>query len=187
MILLRRINIMKPFRNSTMSTDKLVFFIIGGFTIVILVLIALFSFNEGKQTQGVANIASFSVNDKDKPEIAVSSTFSDIGNMKVKDEKSAQFTIENKGTKPLSLFKVSSSCDCTFGQITIDGVKSPEFTMHSQNPWTGSIDPGKKATLNVIYRPFIMPVKGVVTRDVIVQTNDPTKSQVTFTIKANVE
>lgn len=161
--------------------------IIGGFTVVILVLIALFSVNEGKQSQAAANVTSFSANDKERPEVVVSSTFSDLGNMKAKDEKAAEFTIENKGTKPLSLFKISSSCDCTFGQITIDEVKSPEFTMHSKNPWTGTIDQGKKAILNVIYRPFIMPVKGVVTRDVYVQTNDPAKSQLTFTVKANVD
>lgn len=174
-------------RINNMSTDKRVLVIIGVFTVAILVLIALFSVNEGKQNQAAANVVSFSANDKDKPEIAVSSTFSDLGNMKSKDEKAAEFTIENKGTKPLSLFKISSSCDCTFGQITIDGVKSPEFTMHSKNPWTGIIEPGKKANLSVIYRPFIMPVKGVVTRDVYVQTNDPAKPKLTFTVKANVD
>ncbi|MBI3955445.1 DUF1573 domain-containing protein [Candidatus Gottesmanbacteria bacterium] len=178
---------MKLSRISNMGTDKLVFVMIGGFTVVILVLIVLFSINEGKQNQAAANITNFSVNDKDKPEIAVSSTFSDLGNMKVKDEKSAEFTIENKGTKSLSLFKISSSCDCTFGQITIDGSKSPEFGMHSQNSWTGSIAPGKKALLNVTYKPYIMPVKGVITRDIYMQTNDPQKPQLTFTVKAFVE
>ncbi len=178
---------MKLSRISNMGTDKLIFYIIGGFTVVILVLIVLFSINEGKQNQAAANLTTFSINDKDKPKIAVSSAFSDLGNMKVKDEKSAQFTIENKGSKPLSLFKVSSSCDCTFGQITIDGNKSAEFGMHSKNSWTGSLDPGKKATLNVIYRPFIMPVKGVITRDVFMQTNDPENPKLTFTVKAFVE
>ncbi len=178
---------MKLSRISNMGTDKLIFFIIGGFTVVILILIVLFSINEGKQNQAAANLTTFSVNDKDKPKIVVSSTFSDLGNMKVKDEKSAAFIIENKGTKPLSLFKVSSSCDCTFGQIIIDGNKSAEFGMHSKNSWTGSLDPGKKATLNVIYRPFIMPVKGVITRDVFMQTNDPENPKVTFTVKAEVE
>lgn len=177
----------KPSHIKAVGTDKLVFYIIGGFSVLLLVLIAIFSINEGKQARRAANITSFSVNDKDRPQVEVSSKFSDFGSMKVKDEKSAEFTIENKGAKPLSLFKVSSSCDCTFGQITIDGVKSPEFNMHSKNPWTGSIDPGKKATLNVVYRPFIMPVKGTVTRDVYMQTNDPVNSRLTFTVKAFVE
>ena len=59
--------------------------------------------------------------------------------------------------------------------------------MHSKSPWTGTIEPGGKALLSVIYRPFIMPVKGVVTRDVYMETNDPTKGRMTFTVKANVE
>ncbi len=178
---------MKPSHVSTMGTDKLIFYIIGGFTIVILVLIVLFSVDEGKQSQAASNITSFSKNDKEKPEAVVSSTSSDLGNINVKDEKFTEFTIENKGNKPLKLFKVSSSCDCTFGQVTIDDNKSPEFTMHSKNPWIGTLDPGKKATLSVIYRPFIMPVKGVVTRDVYMQTNDPSNSKLTFTVKALVE
>ncbi|EKE04671.1 MAG: hypothetical protein ACD_20C00025G0002 [uncultured bacterium] len=178
---------MKPSDINTMGTDKLIFYIIGGFTVLLLILIVLFSINEGKQSQAAPNITSFRAFDKEKPEVAVSSTFSDLGNIKVKDEKSAEFTIVNKGTKPLSLFKVSSSCDCTFGQITINGMKSPEFTMHSKNPWTGTLDLGEKATLSVIYRPFIMPVKGAVTRDVYIQTNDPQKSKLTFTIKAFIE
>lgn len=175
------------FRFSHMDTDKLIFFFIGGFTIVLLVLIILFSFNEGKLNRAATNVIGFSANDKERPEVVVSSAFSDLGSMKAKDEKAAEFTIENKGAKPLSLFKISSSCDCTFGQITIDGVKSPEFTMHSQNPWTGTLDPGKKAKLSVIYRPFIMPVKGIVTRDVYISTNDPLNLRLTFTVKANVE
>lgn len=174
-------------RISIMSTDKLIFIIIGVFTSGVLVLIALFSVNERKQNQASANVTGYSLSDKDKPSVVVSSSVSDLGNMKVKDEKSADFTIENKGIKPLSLFKISASCDCTFGQVTIGEVKSPEFTMHAKNPWVGTVDPGKKATLRVIYRPFIMPVKGPVTRDVYVSTNDPANSRLTFTVKANVE
>lgn len=170
-----------------LGTDKIVFLIIGGLSVIALVLIAIFSVNESKQSSGNTAIASYSASDKDRPKVTVSGTFFDLGKMKVKDEKSADFTIENTGNKPLQLSKIQASCDCTFGQVTINGVKSPEFTMHSTNPWVGTIDPGKKATLSVIYRPYIMPVSGVVTRDVYVQTNDPEKSQLTFTVKAFVE
>ncbi|KKR33522.1 MAG: hypothetical protein UT63_C0015G0003 [Candidatus Gottesmanbacteria bacterium GW2011_GWC2_39_8] len=169
------------------GTDKIIFYIIGAVTLVVLALIIVFSINEGKQTQTEANITAFSAKDSEKPKISVSNTFFDLGVMKAKDEKTAEFTIENKGNKPLSLFKISSSCDCTFAQIEIKGNKSPEFTMHSKSPWTGTIEPGGKALLSVIYRPFIMPVKGVVTRDVYMETNDPTKGRMTFTVKANVE
>ena len=103
------------------------------------------------------------------------------------EEKAAQFTIENKGNKPLQLFKVSSSCGCTVGIITIDGNISPEFGMHNNSNWSGEILPGKTASLSVIYRPYIMPVKGPVTRDVFVTTNDPENKLLTFTVKADVE
>lgn len=170
-----------------LGTDKIVLLIIGGLTIFALILISIFSFNEQKQSQGSTIVASYSASDKDRPKVTVASTFNDLGNMKVKDEKTAEFTIENAGNKPLQLSKIKSSCDCTFGVVTIDGVKSPEFSMHATNPWVGTVDPGKKATLSVIYRPSIMPVSGVITRDVYIQTNDPEKSNLTFTVKAFVE
>lgn len=169
------------------STEKLVFLIIGGLTVVVLILIGIFSVNEQKQSQGSTVVASYSASDKDKPKANISATFFDLGNMKVKDEKTAEFNIENTGNKPLQLFKITSSCNCTFGQVTINGKKSPELGMHTTTPWVGTVDPGKKATLSVIYRPYIMPVSGVITRDVYVQTNDPEKSNLTFTVKAFVE
>lgn len=170
-----------------LGTDKIVLLIIGGLTVFILILIAIFSVNEQKQAQGSTTILSYSTNDQDKPKVNISGTFFDLGNMKVKDEKAAEFTIENTGSKPLQLFKISSSCNCTFGQVTIDGKKSPELGMHTTTPWVGTVEPGKKAALSVIYRPYIMPVSGVITRDVYVQTNDPEKSNLTFTVKAFVE
>lgn len=170
-----------------LGTEKIIFLIIGGLTVFALILIAIFSVNEQKQAQGSTTVLSYSVSDKDKPKATISSTFSDLGNMKVKDEKTAEFTIENKGEKPLQLTKIQTSCDCTFGQITIDDAKSPEFSMHASSPWVGTIDPGKKAVLSIIYRPSIMPVSGVVTREVYVQTNDPEKPNLTFTVKAFVE
>lgn len=170
-----------------LGTEKIVFMIVGGLTLFFLILIAIFSVNEQKQAQGSTVVASYTASDKDRPKASMSSTFSDLGKMKVKDEKAAEFIIENTGNKPLQLFKISSSCDCTFGQLTIDDKKSPELGMHSATPWVGSIEPGKKATLSVIYRPYIMPVSGVITRDVYVQTNDPEKSNLIFTVKAFVE
>lgn len=170
----------------SLSIDKIIFLAIAGFTLLILILIVLFFSNEQKQSAGNGNVSAYSATDTQKPQAKTSSSFFDLGNMKVSDEKKADFTIENTGQKPLQLFKVSSSCDCTFGQITIDSVKSPEFSMHASN-WTGTLDPGKKANLTVTYKPSIMPVKGVITRDVYIQTNDPSQKQLTFTVKANVD
>lgn len=173
-------------KTNDISTDKLVFTIIGGLTVLALVLIVFFSIGEGKQTQGSENIPSYSKNDTLKPKVSISNLSADLGTMKASDEKKADFTIENTGSKSLQIFKVSSSCDCTFGQITIEDKVSPEFSMHSKNKWIGTIAPEKKATLSVIYRPFIMPVKGEVTREVFMETNDPDNPRLDFTVKANV-
>lgn len=168
------------------STDKV---IVGGtiaFTIVALIFIVFFAFREGNG-QKPANIVSYAASDKKKPQLSASSFNADMGKINVNDEKKAEFSLKNTGSQPLTIFGISSSCDCTYGKVTIDGKESPEFTMHSQNSWTGTIAPGKSAKLSVIYRPFIMPVKGIVTRDVYLKTNDPKKSNLTFTIKADVE
>ncbi|MEK7165799.1 MAG: DUF1573 domain-containing protein, partial [Patescibacteria group bacterium] len=117
----------------------------------------------------------------------VNSTFSDLGKMKVSDEKSAEFTIENTGDMPLQLFKVTSSCGCTFGIITINRQKSPEFSMHSKSNWTGTLNPGEKASVLVTYKPILMPVKGEVTRAVYISTNDPENKDLKFSVKAFVE
>src|SRR3990172_6950030 len=169
------------------STDKVVLLVIGGFTVLVLVLIFMVSVNESKQAQGSSAVTLYTTNDVQRPKVTLSNSLADLGTMKVKDEKSAQFTLENTGTKSLSLSRISTSCDCTFGQLTINGEKSPEFSMHSKNPWVGTINPGEKAVLEATYRPFIMPVSGPVTRDVFVSTNDPDNPRLTFTVKAIVE
>ena len=57
------------------GTDKIIFYIIGAVTLVVLALIIVFSINEGKQTQTEANITAFSAKDSEKPKISVSNTF----------------------------------------------------------------------------------------------------------------
>lgn len=174
-------------KKSSISTDTVVFLLVGGLTIIALVLIAIFAVKEQEQSKGSKEIVNYSKQDKALPQIKVSDLFADLGKMEIKDEKTATFLLKNAGTKPLQLFNISSSCNCTFGKVTIEGVTSPEFNMHSKSPWVGTIEPGKEALLSVIYRPSLMPVKGPVTRQVLVRTNDPENGQLTFTVKALVE
>lgn len=170
-----------------MGTDKIVFIIVGGFTLLALIFIFFFSVQEQKQAKAETNIVEYQKEATERPIVSIIQNTADLGTMKVKDEKSSDFIIENKGTKSLQLFNVKASCDCTFGKLTIDGIPSPEFTMHAKSDWIGTLDPGKTAILTVIYRPSIMPVKGSVSRDVYIQTNDPDKQLLTFTVKAVVE
>lgn len=168
----------------TSSNDKTVYWIIGGISLIALVLIVFVAFGESKAK---AQISTYQTNAVERPKATVASTFADFGKMKVADQKTADFVIENTGNQPLQLFNGSSSCGCTTGQITIKEEKSPLFSMHSKSTWTGSVAPGEKATVSLNYQPSLMPVKGDITRAVYVSTNDPNNKELTFSIKAFVE
>lgn len=171
-------------KNYRESADKTIFWIIGGITVIAVFAIGFVAFSESKSQ---AQVASYEANASSRPRAIIASSFADFGKMKVSDEKTAEFTIENTGDNSLALFKVTSSCGCTFGTISINGQKSPEFSMHSKSSWTGDLPPGQKASVAVTYKPSLMPVKGEVTRSVFVSTNDPEKKVLTFSVKAYVE
>lgn len=168
----------------TDTKDRSVFWIIGGITVFAIIVIGFVAFSESKNQ---AKVTSYEVTAASRPKAVVTTAFADFGKMKVADEKTAEFTIENTGDKPLQLFNVTSSCDCTFGSITINRQKSPEFSMHTKSNWTGTLAPREKALVAVTYKPSIMPVKGEVTRAVYVSTNDPDNKELTFNVKAFVE
>jgi len=131
-------------------------------------------------------ITSYSVSDKERPKVEARTTSFDLGKMKVSEDKSANFKIKNIGQKSLQLSNVSSSCNCTFAQVIIDGKESDLFGMHNISDFAGEVRPGKEAIIKVIYRPSIMPVYGPVEREVYVSTNDPENAKLVFKIKATV-
>lgn len=115
----------------------------------------------------------------------------DLGDMKVSDERSATFTINNTSDTVLRIWGIATSCDCTFANITIGEVKTGEFNMamHMSSKlknWMGEVPVGQTATLEVIYRPSVMPVQGSITRQVNFSTNDPKNPEVEVSVKANV-
>lgn len=133
------------------------------------------------------DITSYSASDKQKPKAEAKIIFEDMGVMKVSEDKSADFELKNVGTKPLQLSRVTSSCNCTFAQIILNGKESDLYGMHAPSNYAGEILPGKSAKIRVIYRPSIMPVYGVVGREVYVETNDPNNPKLVFKIQANVK
>jgi len=133
------------------------------------------------------SIPKYVSQDKDKPVIEVKETTYDMGTIKVSDTKEKEFMIKNSGTKPLLLSEVSSSCGCTTGQIVYKGELSKKFSMHNQDDYVAQIEPQTSAVVKVVYMPFTMPVYGAVSRQVFMNTNDPNKPKLEFTIKANVE
>ncbi len=158
-----------------------------GLIIFLLVAIAgsYFFLVNGQKPQPA--IISYSVSDKEKPKIKAQTTFFDLGTMKVSEDKSADFKIKNIGQKPLQLSNISSSCNCTFGQVVINGKESEFFGMHNISDFAGEVLPGKEVTIRVTYRPSIMPVYGTIEREVYVNTNDPENSKLVFKVKANVK
>lgn len=168
------------------SGEKLILLIIGLFTLFVILGIGIFAVKEGKGSTELLT-ADYAKSDSDRPKADAPSTFQDMGKMKVNDEKTVEFLIRNSGIKPLTLFKLSTSCDCTFAKLDIDGQVSPEFTMHSKSTWKTELPAGQTAKLFVTYRPYIMPVKGIVSRQASLSTNDPDNETLIFTINATVE
>src|SRR3989338_7524144 len=132
-------------------------------------------------------IIAYSSRDKEKPTVEVKESYYDMGNIKVKDTSVKEFIIKNIGSKPLQLSNVTSSCGCTTGQIIYKGIYSAEFSMHAQSDYVVSIEPQTEAKMRVVYKPFVMPVYGVVERQEFVGTNDPTHEKLEFKIKAFVQ
>lgn len=162
-------------------------FVIGTVFFSILVLVGSYFLIKGSSGNQAKKIVSYqgSVNEKPKAEAKVMS--SDLGQIKVSEQKSTEFTLKNIGSKPLQLFNISSSCGCTVGQIIYKGKESQEFGMHSQSDYVDEIKPGDAAKVRVIYRPYVMPVYGVVDREVYISTNDPENPKLVFKVKAYVK
>src|SRR3989344_7979185 len=123
--------------------------------------------------------------------MTIDKTFEDFGDMKADEEKTAVFLITNTSDSILRLWGVSTSCDCTFASVVIGGVASGEFNMPAHmsstlKNWIGEVQAKQTATLKVTYKPKVMPVTGVVTRQVNFATNDPKNQSVEVSVKANV-
>ncbi len=101
---------------------------------------------------------------------------------------SKTFLIKNIGADVLRLANIKTSCSCTKAQVVIDGKNSPFFSMHSNFPWVGEVDPSKEASLTVIFDPAFHGPSGVgaVERLVAVETNDITSPKLEFSLKGVV-
>lgn len=100
----------------------------------------------------------------------------------------AEFTVKNSGTGPLSLSGVSTSCMCTTAQVTIGDQKSPFFGMHQKSSWIGKIPAGGQATLKVVFDPAFHGPSGVgpMERQIVMTTTDPQNPKLEFNLKGNV-
>ncbi len=134
-----------------------------------------------------SQVASYSPTNDDRPIAEVKNDFFDFGEIKVSDIKQKDFALTNSGNKPLQILNITSSCNCTFGQIIYDNGESKRFGMHAQSGYVTEVAPGAKVMVRVIYQPSLMPVYGLVEREVYLTTNDPNKERLVFSVKANVK
>ncbi len=123
--------------------------------------------------------------------MTIDKTFEDFGDMKGDEERTATFTITNTSNEMLRIWNIATSCDCTFASISINGQETGEFNMpmHMSSMlknWIGEVPAKQTATLKVTYKPKVMPVVGVVTRQTTFVTNDPKNESVEVSVKANV-
>ncbi|MBI2598611.1 DUF1573 domain-containing protein [Candidatus Curtissbacteria bacterium] len=158
-------------------------FILGIIIFLVLVIVGgiVFAYTTADKTP-----KTYSAESPDRPKAELSASFADLGQMKVSEIKTLDFFLKNTGNQNLEINNISTSCDCTFAQITIGDKISPRFSMHQNPNWMGQIEPGREAKVTASYEPARMPVKGKVERSVYIRTNDPQKPDIVLTLVAEV-
>ncbi|MFQ5594594.1 MAG: DUF1573 domain-containing protein [Anaerolineae bacterium] len=104
------------------------------------------------------------------PGLAETNYLYDFGQVPPDEVQETHIVLENKGTQPLVIKSVRASCGCT-----------------AANTGEDSVPPGENTDLLVTYDPTYNNDAGKqITRQVIIETNDPAAPVVEFTIKADV-
>jgi len=113
---------------------------------------------------------------KDAPVMQITPTSYDFGSVSVAEGAvSTTMEVENQGKNNLVIDEMKSTCDCTSASLIVDGIESPAFGMHNtKTGWSATLKPGQKAQLKVNYNPKVhIDLRGAVTRNVIIFSNDP--------------
>lgn len=101
---------------------------------------------------------------------------------------SKSFDIENKGSTPLKLYDVKTSCMCTTAQLKTASQTSKKFGMHEKNSSVFEVNPGETAELIVEFDPAFHGPSGVgpISRTVTIDTNSENNPTLTFQLAADV-
>lgn len=167
-----------------MNKSNIILIVVIGFVFLALTYGAYVISGGGKSPTQIIN---YNTSDNSKPQVKVQKFTGDMGKIKVSEKKIYDFTIQNTGSQPLQLFNMTSSCNCTVGQVIVGNVTSAEYGMHAPSDYITEIKPGGKGLVRVIYRPFVMPAFGTVEREVSVGTNDPQTPKLVFKVTAFVK
>lgn len=108
--------------------------------------------------------------DSPQPEIRVSERFYDFGSVGPDEIVQRTFAIRNDGQAPLTISRAYTTCGCTVANITAT-----------------VIPPGKVSEVTVIFDAGFHDSRGqTVRRGVIIENNDPARSQVEIWVQASV-
>jgi hypothetical protein len=101
---------------------------------------------------------------------------------------SKSFPIENKGSAPLKLSDVKTSCMCTTAQLKTAGQTSKKFGMHEKNSSVFEVKPGETVELLVEYDPAFHGPSGTgpISRTITMNSNDESNPTLSFQLAANV-
>lgn len=91
----------------------------------------------------------------------------DFGQLGSTEVKRHDFTVTNAGSEPLRIISVNPSCGCT-----------------TAGEWDREIAPGKSGRIPIEFNPANF--SGVVTKAIVVTTNDPARPTQVLELKANV-
>ena len=164
-----------------------VFYVILGVVILAVIVFTIVGFSENLSGK-VAGVTTYQKNDPNAPQLTIPDKNFDFGKISLNDVAKHDFKIKNNGKSPLIITDIITSCHCTSAILKIPGkADSPEFGMHNDSRWRGEIAPGVEASVEAIYKPSLMPVKGSISRVITFSTNDPNNPQVQFEITADVE
>lgn len=157
--------------------------VLGGLAIIVVVVLIVLSDPGPKKT----STTSFGKDDPARPVAVFSTKKIDWGEINLNDVKESDVELTNDGASVLDISSLSTSCGCTAVKVYQNGTETKEYGMHDVLKDKISIDPKSSVKLKIIYRPFVMPVEGAVTRQVFIETNDPVNQKIEISASAIVQ
>lgn len=144
----------------------------------------------GSRSSGDSEAAQVNVSESANAIPATNETSYDWGTIKLNGGNVEKvFEIKNEGTETLLLSNVATSCMCTTAILARGEETSPEFGMHSKSNYVMEVPAGETANLKITFDPAFHGPSGVgpINRQIKVDTNNPEKPVLAFTLTAMVE
>ena len=125
-----------------------------------------------------------------RPQITLNSTFFDFGKKSKKDGKISQiFKFSNKGSSPLVITNIKTSCPCATVSLRVNKKKTPYFgTEGSPKDWRIEVKLGEQGEIELMVdlaSPHVKP--GKLVREASIFSNDPVYPKVTVKVEAEIK